>query len=234
MSAPTSKTPGRSPMPSLTRTKRGGTRPGGGRPVGSTKYGEPTKVIRIPESAEAKVLDFLDAHYRRHGAAGSSPGSSSVNAPRSVPDMSSKLPPEAMLAVIDPPEFGLPLYAHAVPAGLPAPADDYVEKRLDLNAFLIRNPVATFYFRVSGDSMTEAGIQEGMIAAVDCSILPRHRDVVLAAVDGDFTVKRYVKVKGGFELHPDSQNPIHKPILCEPGRTIEVRGVVIGTIQKFS
>lgn len=194
---------------------RGGRRVGSGRPAGTGKSGEPTKVIRIPESVEPTILDFLEAYKARKQAA------------------SPVYPDDVQFPVIDAQSFDVPLYAYAVPAGSPMPAEDAVEQRLDLNQFLIRNPTATFYFRVKGDSMNRAGILDGAIAAVDCSKLPRNHEPVLAVVNGEFTVKRYVKTKSSFELHPDSDNPKHKPIV--PGRTdvLEVRGVIVGTVQKF-
>jgi DNA polymerase V len=205
------------------KTSRGGRRAGSGRPPGSGKSSEDSKVVRIPQGAQAQVMDFLAAYRSRRAAApaGGSAGSGSY-------------PDDAQFPVVDPPPFDLPLYAYAVPAGLPAAAEDAVDRRIDLNQFLIRNPAATFYFRVSGDSMNQAGILDGMVAAVDCSRLPRNRDPVLAVVNGEFTVKRYVKSKTGFELHPDSDNPKHQPIVPVRGQVVEVRGVIVGTVQKFN
>jgi DNA polymerase V len=151
-----------------------------------------------------------------------------------TPPSSSPLYPDGVqFAVINAPTIELPLYAYAVPAGMPMPADDSIDQRLDLNHFLIRNPAATFYFRVAGDSMNQAGILDGSIAAVDCSRLPRNREPVLAVVNGEFTVKRYVKAQGSFELHPDSDNPKHQPIVPSRESVLEVRGVIVGTVQKF-
>jgi DNA polymerase V len=224
---------------------RGGRREGSGRPAGSSKSGEPTKVIRVPEGAQAQVLDFIAAYKLRQTeepaqsrsfatSAHLEPHSEPRAEPRAGPRAGPLFPDDVEFPMVDAPAFDLPLYAYAVPAGLPAAAEDTVERRLDLNRFLIRNPASTFYFRVSGDSMNQAGILDGMTAAVDCSKLPRNREPVLALVNGEFTVKRYVKAKNGFELHPDSDNPIHQPIVGSREQPIEVRGVIVGTIQKFN
>ncbi|MCW7753644.1 translesion error-prone DNA polymerase V autoproteolytic subunit [Desulfobotulus sp. H1] len=83
----------------------------------------------------------------------------------------------------------IPLYTESVSAGFPSPAQDYVERSLDLNELCIRNAVATFFVRVSGDSMEDGGIRSGDILIVDRSIEPKHKDIVIAIVDGEFTVK---------------------------------------------
>jgi len=84
----------------------------------------------------------------------------------------------------------LPLFTCPVAAGFPSPAEDWIEQTLDLNDLLIKNPPATFLLRVSGDSMTEAGIVDGSILIVDRSISPKSGMIVVASVDGDLTVKR--------------------------------------------
>ncbi|MFN2369128.1 MAG: LexA family protein, partial [Desulfurivibrionaceae bacterium] len=83
-----------------------------------------------------------------------------------------------------------PLYAGGVSAGFPSPAEDYIEQHLDLNELLIRRPAATFFVRVNGDSMTGAGINHGDILIVDRSVEPAGGKIVIAVIDGEFTVKR--------------------------------------------
>ena len=89
--------------------------------------------------------------------------------------------------------LSLPLYLSAVSAGFPSPADDFLDRPLDLNEHLVRNPAATFFVRVSGDSMLGAGIHNGDILIVDRSLDPTPGRIVIAAVDGELTVKRLVQ-----------------------------------------
>ena len=83
-----------------------------------------------------------------------------------------------------------PIFMATVPAGFPSPAADYEEGKLDLNRHLIKNPAATFFVRVTGDSMLKAGIHNGDLLVVDRSIEPRDKNVVIAVVNGELTVKR--------------------------------------------
>ena len=91
--------------------------------------------------------------------------------------------------------LSLPLYSSKVPAGFPSPADDHMEGKLDLNTHLVKHPTATFFVKASGDSMIGAGIHDGDILVVDRSLEPRQSRIVIAAVDGQLTVKR-LKKKG--------------------------------------
>jgi DNA polymerase V len=86
-------------------------------------------------------------------------------------------------------DFEIPLYASTVSAGFPSPADDYLELSLDLNQYLIKHPAATFYVRVKGDSMINAGIHDGDLLIVDKSMEPGNDDVVVCVINGEFTVK---------------------------------------------
>ncbi|MDP7418537.1 MAG: translesion error-prone DNA polymerase V autoproteolytic subunit, partial [Gammaproteobacteria bacterium] len=85
--------------------------------------------------------------------------------------------------------FHAPLFISRVPAGFPSPADDYMDNKLDLNEHLIKHPEATFYCRVSGQSMTGAGIFDGDLLIVDRAVNPAHGDVILAALNGELTCK---------------------------------------------
>jgi DNA polymerase V len=86
--------------------------------------------------------------------------------------------------------YQLPLYANKISAGFPSPADDYIEMKLDLNTHLIKHPAATFFVRVSGDSMLNAGINSGDLLIVDRSIEPVDGKIVIVALNGELTVKR--------------------------------------------
>ncbi|MDA0859295.1 MAG: translesion error-prone DNA polymerase V autoproteolytic subunit, partial [Verrucomicrobia bacterium] len=88
-------------------------------------------------------------------------------------------------------ELSLPLFSARVQAGFPSPADDHLERSIDLNEELIRNPAATFFVRVKGESMQDAGIASGDILVVDRSLAPTDRKIVVAMIDGEFTVKRF-------------------------------------------
>ena len=95
-------------------------------------------------------------------------------------------------------ELSIPLAQNPVKAGFPSPAQDYMGDEIDLNKVLIRHREATFYVRVSGDSMTDAGILDGDLAVVDKEIDAQDGDFVIAFVDGDFTIKQFRKDKSGF------------------------------------
>lgn len=90
-------------------------------------------------------------------------------------------------------ELRLPLIGGRVEAGFPSPADDFIERSLDLNEQLVANPIATFFVRASGHSMDGAGIHDGDLLVVDRSITPSHGSVVVATIDGGLTVKRLTK-----------------------------------------
>lgn len=125
----------------------------------------------------------------------------------------------------------LPLYSTPVSAGFPSPAEDYLEGRLDLNKHLIKNPAATFFVRVSGESMKDAGIHTGDILIVDRSIEPQNNAVVIAVVNGDFTVKRISRKNGKLFLMPE--NDEFKPIEIKNDSEFEVWGVVTNVIHKL-
>jgi DNA polymerase V len=124
-----------------------------------------------------------------------------------------------------------PLFEAAVPAGFPSPAADYEEEKLDLNKYLVGNPAATFFARVSGDSMTGAGIHHGDLLVVDRSLEPQDKNVVIAVVDGELTVKR-IRMKGGkIILEPENHNYSSQEITEDTA--FEVWGVVTNVIHKL-
>jgi DNA polymerase V len=125
-----------------------------------------------------------------------------------------------------------PLYLCRVEAGFPSPADDYVETTLDLNEVLVGDETSTFFVRVAGTSMTDIGIHDGDTIIVDRSIEPSDGDVVVAALDGELTVKRYEVRSGRPLLIPESAT--HDPIPVEPGQSFVVWGVVTKAIHDIS
>ncbi len=125
---------------------------------------------------------------------------------------------------------GLPLYANKVSAGFPSPADDYLECKLDLNTHLIKHPAATFFVKVSGDSMKNAGIHSGDMLIVDRSIEPVHGRIVIVAIDGELTVKRLSKQGGRVQLLPENKN--YKPIDIKDTHELVIWGVVTYVIHE--
>lgn len=126
--------------------------------------------------------------------------------------------------------LSLPFYLHRIPAGFPSPADDYLEAGLDLNSLLVRNPAATCMVRVSGDSMTGVGIHDGDILIVDRSEEAVHGKIVVAALDGEMTVKR-LHLKGGrCRLVPE--NKAFQPIEVGTEQDLQVWGVVVGVVRR--
>jgi DNA polymerase V len=122
-----------------------------------------------------------------------------------------------------------PLFASSVKAGFPSPAEDYAEQHLDLNTHLIAHPAATFFLRVSGDSMINAGIFNGDLLIVDRSLEPTSGKVVIAAVNGELTVKRLKKTAKGLFLV--AENADYAPIALESSDQIQIWGVVIYAIH---
>jgi DNA polymerase V len=118
----------------------------------------------------------------------------------------------------------LPLVSASVEAGFPSPADDHLERGIDLNEELIRNPAATFLVRVKGDSMRDAGIHAGDVLIVDKSLTPIDRKIVVAMIDGNFTVKRFRK-RGG-QVFLEAENPEFAPIEVTEGQELSIFGVV--------
>ena len=125
-------------------------------------------------------------------------------------------------------------FAPGIKAGFPSPADDYLEDSIDFNRDLIRHPEATFYGRVSGDSMEDAGICDGDIAVIDRSLKPQHGDVVVGFVNGEFAIK-YLDLthskEGYIELK--SANRKYKSIRINESDDFEVWGVVVWTIKNW-
>ncbi len=106
-----------------------------------------------------------------------------------------------------------------------------MEEGLDLNEFLVQHKAASFLFEVKGDSMRNAGIMDGDKVVVDRSIEPRHNKIVIAVVDGEFTIKRLYRRAGRIELRPE--NPAHATIIITPDTQLEIWGVVVGSVRRY-
>lgn len=124
----------------------------------------------------------------------------------------------------------LPLFLANVQAGFPSPAEDYLDKTLDLNELLISHPAATFFVRVMGDSMQNAGILSGDVLIVDRSLEALENSIVIAVVNGEFTVKRLLKRDGRIFLAPE--NPSYPILEIMPESDFQVWGVVTYVIHK--
>lgn len=123
----------------------------------------------------------------------------------------------------------LQFFLNPVTAGFPSPASDYVDRSLDLNEILIKNKVSTFLVRALGDSMINAGIFSGDILIVDKSCIPTNTNIVVAVLNGEFTVKRFIKEKNKIILRPE--NPKYKDIEISSEDDFKVWGVVTFVIH---
>lgn len=115
----------------------------------------------------------------------------------------------------------LPIFLGRLPAGFPSPADDYAEGKLDLNKHLIKHPAATFFVRVTGDSMIEAGIHSGDLLVVDRSLEAVDGNVIVAALDGELVCKRLEK-RSVVRLLPANRN--YAPIVIQDGQDFSIWG----------
>ena len=137
--------------------------------------------------------------------------------------------PQALLQNM--PAYGFRLLSHRISAGFPSPAADYSEEELDLNTYLVRNKPATFMFSVKGDSMVGASIEDGDKVVVDRALNPKHNDIVVAVLNGEYTIKRLFKHMGRVELRPE--NPAYQPIKFNDGSELQVWGVVVGVVRRY-
>ena len=117
-----------------------------------------------------------------------------------------------------------------ISAGFPSPADDFKEQRLSLDDELIRNKEATFFARVSGQSMINAGLDDNDLLVIDRSIEPQHNKIAVCFIDGDFTVKRLRVEADGVWLQPE--NPNYKPIKVTESNEFIIWGIVTNVIKK--
>lgn len=124
----------------------------------------------------------------------------------------------------------VPLYGDTVPAGFPSPADDYLDMDLNLHDYLVQHPSATFCVRAIGDSMIDAGIKSHDVMVVDRALTPKNNDIVLAVVNGEFTVKRIKKNENELYLIPANDN--YRPVKITEEMNFQVWGVVTFIIHK--
>ncbi|WP_248850024.1 LexA family protein [Thiomicrospira microaerophila] len=190
----------------------GGKREGAGRKMGSGKFGEQTKVMRVPESKVAMIKTWLEKAANQQEVI-ELPQFSNAQAFR--PDFST--------------HYEMGLYSHKVVAGFPSPADDNLEQTIDLNTHFIKKPETTFLVKVQGDSMKKAGIYPGDLLAVDRSAEPKDGKIVIAAIDGEMTVKRLSVKSTGTWLMPE--NDRYDPIPVREGSDLVIWGVVVSVLR---
>lgn len=193
----------------------GGARSGAGRPKGSGKYKEPTKAIRVPEGSITYIKEFL-ASYPDVTEIGSFGNAHSSLDNTSLDNLT---------------RLEIPLFSSTVAAGYPSPAEDHVEDTLDLNEYMVQRPDSTFMLRVEGESMKNVGIMPDDILVVDRSLKASHRKIVIAAIDGELTVKRLYHRGGLVKLLPE--NPAYPEINLESEAELVIWGVVIGSFRRF-
>jgi len=189
------------------KNDRGGKREGSGRPVGSGKYKEPTKAIRVPEGSVSYIKEYLNTEYRNkehRNKEQTDKKQAEQKTSNSNVVLLGKSNEESISS-----EF--PLFSSKVAAGLPSFADDNLDDSIDLNNYLVDKPVSTFMLRVQGLSMRDAGILPDDILIVDRSEVAKHNKIVIAAVDGELTVKRLYRRGDMLKLLPE--NPDYPEIL---------------------
>ena len=128
-------------------------------------------------------------------------------------------------------KFKIPLLNNSVSAGFPSPADDYTEENIDLNEHLISNPFSTFFLRVKGDSMINAGIKDKDLIIVDKSLIAKPGDIVIAMIDGEFTIKR-LSIKND-ELYLKAENHNYPDFRFKNHIDVQIWGVVIYSIHSY-
>ena len=148
-----------------------------------------------------------------------------------MPEVATIDGPGVFIPFPDAPKLPLPWDVVRISAGFPSPAADYEDNRLDINDYLVRNPVSTFFFSVEGDSMQGAEIFAGDILVVDKSIRPRHGQIVVAFVDGQRLVKRLYRRNGRVALL--AENPLYPPLEIGEDQELLVWGVIIGKFKRF-
>ena len=186
----------------------GGARKGAGRKKNSGSFNEGTKVIRVPISLVDSLIPTIEVYKSQ---------------------VKSKV--EVFLTKDNPTELSIPIFTSRVQAGFPSPADDHLEDALDLNTHLIHHKEATFFVKAQGDSMLGAGIQQGDILIVDKSLSAKSGKIVIAVVDGEFTVKRLHKYKGNITLK--AENPDFEDIKIGGTDELIIWGVVTSVIHQY-
>ena len=186
----------------------GGARKGAGRKKNSGNFKEQTKVIRVPISLVDSITPSIEV-YKSQVKSGI----------------------EVLRVNEDPIKQLIPIFTSRVQAGFPSPADDHLEDTLDLNTHLIHHKEATFFVKAQGESMIGAGIHQGDILIVDKSLSPKSGKIVIAVIDGEFTVKRLHKYKGNITLK--AENSEFEDIKIKGTDELIIWGVVTSVIHQY-
>ena len=186
----------------------GGARKGAGRKKNSGSFKEETKVLRVPISLVDSITPSIEM-YKSQVKSGV----------------------EVLLTKNNATELLIPIFTSRVQAGFPSPVDDHLEDTLDLNTHLIHHQEATFFVKAQGDSMIGAGIHQGDILIVDKSLTPKSGKIVIAVVDGEFTVKRLHKYKGNITLK--AENSEFEDIKIRGTDELIIWGVVTSVIHQY-
>lgn len=216
--------------------KNGGIRPGAGR---KSKYGEETVVMRIPLSQQSMIKDLLAIDLLNNEIAFTN----------KISDLAKQFPLTKIEART---KYAIPLVNDLIPASFPSPAADHIQDVIDLNELLIRNETATFFGRIGSDSMINEGFGIGDIAIFDRSIYPIHKDIVLAMIDNDFTLKqlmlcaydesdcenshgkpfpRDLKSQQSTPIWFKAANPAYANIYPKPGQQVEIIAVALHSVR---
>lgn len=193
-----------------TKSSHGGSRQNAGR---KPLYPEKTVVMRVPESKVIEIKAWLK----------SKPADDIIQDIELIPiEFKTKI--------------SLPCPLESVAAGFPSPAQDYVEKHIDLNEYLVQNPISTFILRVNSLSMKNAGIEVGDQILIDRSLQAEHGDIVLALINNEFTVKRLMQEKKSDGYHTiwlKAENPDYPDIYPQSEEQIMIWGVVTCVLKKL-
>lgn len=208
-------------------SSHGGKREGSGRPKGTGKYGEPTKAIRVPVGSVTQIKHFIAYEYN-----------ATDNKTENTLTKNTKQLDESNVVILanakdnnfeNKQEF--PLFSSKVAAGLPSYADDDLDDSIDLNDYLVQKPNSTFMLKVQGMSMRDAGILPDDILIVDRSERATHNKIVIAALDGELTVKRLYRRGDLVKLLPE--NPDYPEIIIREESQLVIWGVVVGSFRRF-
>ena len=186
----------------MNKSTHGGSRKGAGRKKNSGSFKEETKVIRVPVSLVDSINPVIEIYKSQI-----------------------KSDVEVLGVKDNPTELSIPIFTSRVQAGFPSPADDHLEDALDLNTHLIHHKEATFFVKAQG------GIQQGDILIVDKSLGAKSGKIVIAVVDGEFTVKRLHKYKGNITLK--AENPDFEDIKISGDDELIIWGVVTSVIHQY-
>ncbi|MFU9045705.1 LexA family protein [Acinetobacter tibetensis] len=191
-------------------TSHGGKRANAGR---KSHYTEKTVVMRVPESKVMAIKEWLKP------------------VPKDDRQNTIQLNPIHLQT-----ELSIPSPLESVAAGFPSPAQDYIEDYIDLNKYLVKNPASTFILRVDSLSMKNAGIDAGDQILIDRKLNAEHGDIVLALINNEFTVKRFMQDKHtehGFRFWLKAENPDYPDIYPHGEENIAIWGVVICILKKL-